>query len=344
VGIFSLVWTPNSAELLYAVTQVNLGVTYAWRVGIAGDRPPERLELLGSRVSDLAMARSRGRLAFGSFRDDSDICRFIPGRPSEPLLGPSSFPDGVSDFSPDGRRIAFESIRSDGEHTEIWLSNADGSNPHQLTHGPGRYQGSPYWSPDGQRVAFDSQADDGHTDIWVIAAAGGAPGRLTKHSMDETGPSFSRDGSWVYFASNRSGAWDIWRVPSSGGSEERVTTMGADSSGARDSLDGKTLYFTRDRGLYARSLTGGAERKLAECVAGQPTFGIAMDGVYYPACRSGQDPSLHLIDTKTGQDRALGTLEKFDDHRIAVSPDGRTILYSKVVSRVSGLMMIENFH
>ena len=61
----------------------------------------------------------------------------------------------IPHLSPDGRRIAFESGRGGGGG-EIWLAAADGSNPTQLTHGPGRWQGSPRWSPDGRRIAFDS--------------------------------------------------------------------------------------------------------------------------------------------------------------------------------------------
>ena len=57
-------------------------------------------------------------------------------------------------YSPDGRRIAFQSGRA-GEASEIWLADADGSNPTRLTRGPGRGQGSPRWSPDGRSIAFD---------------------------------------------------------------------------------------------------------------------------------------------------------------------------------------------
>ena len=49
----------------------------------------------------------------------------------------SSFWDIQPQFSPDGTQLVFTSSRS-GEALDIWLASADGSNPRQLTHGPGR--------------------------------------------------------------------------------------------------------------------------------------------------------------------------------------------------------------
>ena len=54
---------------------------------------------------------------------------------------------------------------------EVWVAGADGSEPAQLTHGPGRWQGSPAWSPDGRHIAFDSQAADGSWHIWTVDIA-----------------------------------------------------------------------------------------------------------------------------------------------------------------------------
>src|SRR6266705_2334587 len=59
-------------------------------------------------------------------------------------------------WSPDGRRIAFQSTR-DG-NWEIYVMNADGSEVHRLTHGEAE-DGEPSWSADGKRIAF---VHDGH--------------------------------------------------------------------------------------------------------------------------------------------------------------------------------------
>ncbi len=338
-SIYSVAWTRDGASIVYTGEQ-GPWLQYAWRVAARGERPPERIDLMGSRVPFLAIAPTRDRLAFTLHRNDYDFYRFVPGRPPEPLSGSSSFFEELSHFSPDGRRIAFDSARS-GERDEVWLSDADGANPQQLTHGPGRWQGSPYWSPDGRQIVFDSLGEDGHWHVWSIDVGGGAPRRVTQGPADENVPSFSRDGRWVYFSSDRGGVREIWRVPAGGGAEERVT-KGGDAFKSRESLDGQTLFFTGDRGLVALSLATATERQLAKCVQWR-AFDVAADGVYYVACADNADSALHRIDPHTGQDRVLGTLEKHSGHPIAVSPDGRVILYSKLVSEGADLMLIENF-
>ena len=56
-------------------------------------------------------------------------------------------------------------------------------------------------------------------------------------------PSWSGDGRFIYYGSNRTGRYQIWRVPVAGGPEEQVTR----ESGFLpfESLDGRTLYYKR---------------------------------------------------------------------------------------------------
>jgi Tol biopolymer transport system component len=340
LSISHLTWTRDGSGIVFAGTPGTFTL-YLYRVDAGGERPLERVELAGPGATAPATARSRDRLALARSRFDEDIYRFEPGRPPQAVIA-SSFAEGFPQFSPDGRRIAFESGQS-GEREEIWVAAADGSNPQQVTRGPGLWQGTPRWSPDGQRIAFDSLGEDGHWDIWTMDTDGGSLRRITQDAGNENQPTWSRDGRWIYFGSDRAGIWDVWRIPTAGGSEERVTHGGGFNP--LESTDAKTLFFQRRSGsVFALPLTGGPERKLLDCVA-STGFAISPGSLYHIGCE--QTPSgwpLLVLDLATGRDRFLGSLEKCDPmYGLAVSPDGKTILYERVVSDGSDLMMIEHF-
>lgn len=59
----------------------------------------------------------------------------------------------VGSVSPDGKQLAF--LRGDKfDHTEIWLTSTDGSEPRMAVSVPGFVIGPPAWSPDSQRFAY----------------------------------------------------------------------------------------------------------------------------------------------------------------------------------------------
>ena len=100
----------------------------------------------------------------------------------------------------------------------MWTCDADGSNCLQLTSFGGPQCGTPRWSPDGRWLALDARVE-GSSEIYVMAADGGTPRRVTTPSKGVSNyiPSWSRDGHWIYFTSNRSGRHEIWKVPVAGG-------------------------------------------------------------------------------------------------------------------------------
>jgi Tol biopolymer transport system component len=336
-----LAWALDGKSIVYSAGRpVRL-----WRVGIAGDQAPEVIEVAGYRVWQPTVAASRGRLAFTRGLGDQDVYRFEQGRPPEAVAS-STFADVNPQFSPDGRQFAFESMVS-GEGVRIWLAAADGSNPTQLTRGPEPWQSSPRWSPDGRRIAFDSLAEDGHWNIWTIDVDGGALRPLTSDPADENMPSWSHDGRFVYFSSNRTGSFSVWRIPAAGGPEERLTETGGP---AFEGIDGRTLFFTRDfvkpSPLLSVSLGGGPERTVVDCVWG---FAVGAAGIYHVDCPPGSpgpdrfpDVPVYLRDLSTGRDRLLGTLENWLPG-FTVSPDGKTLLYTRLVHEGNDLMLIENF-
>jgi Tol biopolymer transport system component len=137
--ISGLAWTRDAQSLVFSA-QYGLGA-YLWRVRAEGDSPEERIELAGQGAYFPVTVAANDRLAFARSLWNNDIYRFVAGRPAKAVLA-SSYHDHDPSISPDGRRIAFQSGRS-GDAAEIWLAGADGSNPVQLTRGPGYKQGSP---------------------------------------------------------------------------------------------------------------------------------------------------------------------------------------------------------
>jgi Tol biopolymer transport system component len=72
-------------------------------------------------------------------------------------------------------------------------------------------------------------------------------------------PSWSHDGQWIYFSSDRSGSWQIWKQPVAGGDAIQVTRNGGFI--AFETADGTALYFTKPEqtGFWRIPVTGGDE-------------------------------------------------------------------------------------
>lgn len=112
-------------------------------------------------------------------------------------LSITSVADSYPALSPNGRTLIFESNRSG--RGALWASNADGSNPRPLFD-PG--QGDPtgaVWAPDGKRIAFVMRPPEGGAAVYVMAADGTAPHRVTMQPGDWAHPHWSADGKRLFF-------------------------------------------------------------------------------------------------------------------------------------------------
>ena len=97
--------------------------------------------------------------------------------------------DESPSWSPDGKRIAFTSMRNGGNR-EIYVMDADGGNQRNLTNHPDN-DWHPVWSPNGKRIAFVSnRTRDLNRDIYVMNADGSNPQNLTNHPNDDEDPAW----------------------------------------------------------------------------------------------------------------------------------------------------------
>ena len=256
-----------------------------------------------------------------------------PGTPFQ--LIPSTRNDVNPAYSPDGKKIAFNSDRSG--HSEIWVCNSDGSNAVQLTSIGEGYAYAPKWSPDGRSIAFVAIVG-GNEDIYVVSANGGTHRRLTTDPAGDMFPFWSRDGQSIYFKSNRSGTGEVWKIPAAGGDAIQITRNGGDKP--LESPDGKYLYYVKgDRypeqcSAWKMPAGGGEETRVLDSVHCDGFWEVGEQGIYYFAKPDEKGRSeIRLHEFASGKTRKILTFDLRAAYAtLAASPDGLTILYSPVRS------------
>lgn len=340
--IGSIEWMPDGRSLVFDELGVGALTSRLWRVLASGEDKPRMLTFAGPDPRSVAVSRSGGRMAYTIIHADRDLWRMDRGVCTRSPLS-STRNEAGPQFSPDGRRVTFVSWRSGTQ--AVWVADADGSNAIQLTFS--RPAGTPRWSPDGKRIAYDTQGEDGLWDIEIIDSSGGNPFPLVHRKSDDKAPSFSRDGKWVYFASNASGSDEIFRVPVTGGEPVRVTDNGGFV--AFESMDGRSIYYTKTPAgcapLYVRSLKGGPEREVASsvCLRG---FTVTKQGIYYVTGNlDDRRYSIILLDPRRLTSVSVGEIEGRLDlsQGLAVSPDGKTVLFAASAQAGADLMLVENY-
>jgi eukaryotic-like serine/threonine-protein kinase len=363
-GLFSgLTWTPGDKEVIFS-NQVGNN-NFLWRIKASGGTPERVTEVGAANASEPVITRQGNRLAYRQVSSNVNIWQIrLPtskGRASAPpvkLISSTRSQDGQQ-YSPDGKKIVFVSDRSGS--SQIWICDSDGSNPVQITSTDAPNNGTPRWSPDGRSIVFDSIADN--VGVYLVPADGGTPRPLVVDSHLNAAASFSRDGRWVYFVSDRSGEYQVWKVSSDGGQPVQVTFHGGWHP--MESADGKFLYYLKTSvptdpsntaaSLWRMPVVGGEEHMVIPekiylhwAVGPQGIFFIDQ-GCQTSACPTSATkpgPSVRFFDIATGRTAKLATLEKQPsccNQSLTVSPDGRSILYGQEDSVTTDIMLVENF-
>ena len=124
--------------------------------------------------------------------------------------------NGVS-WTPDGKIVYASNVSGT---RKIWMMDANGQNPRQISHGPGEDL-HPSVSLDGQHIVYDSDRA-GTRNIWLMAMDQGTPRRITYGDREED-PRISPDGRWVVYTSIQSGKVALWKTPINGGEQAQLT-------------------------------------------------------------------------------------------------------------------------
>jgi Tol biopolymer transport system component/DNA-binding winged helix-turn-helix (wHTH) protein len=333
-----------------------LGFRTLRMIAIDPAHPERRVESVPLPAGEhaTALATARDRLVYARSERDTNIWRLpLPGSGSDAGVAPSPSPlltstldDHNPDFSADGTRVTFTSTRSGTE--EIWVANADGSGATQMTSMGGANTSNSRWSPDGRTILFNSRRT-GSSDLYVLDVATRGVTRLTEDPTDEYEPRWSRDGKWIYFVSTRSGRPETWKIPygsgpSSASASAAVQVTRQGGTAAFESVDGRWVYYgkpTQPMSIWRVPVGGGEETKVLDFLSYNFNFAVTARGIYLLALRGGR-PSIEFFDFATRKTTLLYTLDRPFWFGFAVAPDERSLLFSKVDSRSSDLMVVEN--
>lgn len=233
--------------------------------------------------------------------------------------------------SPDGKKLVFSAGRANGG--EIWVSNIDGSSPKMLTNL--NSVGTPRWSPDSRWIAFDSDGRYAHSRIYVVSADGGPVRAVVQNAASNCVPSWSRDGKYIYFASNQGLTWEgdqIWKVPFSGGEPVQITHHGGFS--AFESADGQTLYYAKTRyqnpEIWQVPVNGGPETRVPLLHPSTwASWAVTKKGILLLSEYNSSGSQLEYFDFATRSIHALATLERAS-FWLAASADGSSVWYSEL--------------
>lgn len=242
-------------------------------------------------------------------------------------------------WSPDGKKIAFLSTRTgDGE---IWIMNADGSNPRNLTNDPTRWDLEPEWSPDGKRVVYVSRkisrgpgGEEGSAEIFVIDVDGTNRAQLTHNDYTYAYPVFSPNGKVIVFH-NEKGRVAIgkgWRP------QQGETTIYANEIYVMDSSGNNVVQLTDTGDRVNRGVSWSRDGTKLVYTSSK---GSGTSGIYVMDVGNLQNMDLKALKDKSAKElremKELGCLaitqitpDSYGDTNPSFSPDGKRIVFQSI--------------
>jgi dipeptidyl aminopeptidase/acylaminoacyl peptidase len=293
---------------IYLVSVAEAGVPKLWVKGNSPAWSPDDKNIVFSRAGDLftvgigssqakqvtkdfkdvrnAVFSPDGKwLAFYSTRSGSQDIWLVPADGSVEPHQLTKEANAQDDFrygpswSPDSKRIAFVSDKSNYWHDDVWVVDVGTGESRQLSHSF-MANSTPAWSPDGKKIAVQGVSKDlfwylDMEDIYVLASDTGVERKLDMqvYATDwiMSLPIFwSGDGNFIYFMYQERGDFDLWSVPEKGGVATRVTNMGGSFgwSGSYDASKGAGAFVfvrstpTAGPDVYYVNSLGGQVRRL----------------------------------------------------------------------------------
>jgi tricorn protease len=223
---------------------------------------------------------------------------------------------------------------------ELWSVPRSGGEAHVLASGMDLLA-DPIFSPDGSRVAFSGTYDK-NTDVYVVAASGGQPRRLTYHPDPDIAVGWTPDGGSVLFRSHRYSFSDpnqLFTVPATGGFPSELPLPAAEMGSY--SSDGSHIAYVpgfqwepfwkdykggQHTQIWVARLADSSTVRIPNLDSNESDPMWVGGKIYFLSDRDGPQ-TLYAYDTATGQVKRLIDNTGFDITSASAGPGG--IVYSQ---------------
>jgi Tol biopolymer transport system component len=333
-----IAWSTDNTRIVFANDAGDGGAL--WQADLEGNviRLP-----FGEEASTPAVSSS-GRLAYARGSERLEIWRIdldskTPAA-AKPLIA-STRRQMNAQISPDGTRIAFQSDRSGS--SEIWIANADGSNPVRISSFGAPLSGAPNWCSDGKRLAFDSRATR-RSALYVANVDERVVREIPTSAENLALPVWSADCKSLLASDGNN---RLFIVPAMGGNAERFTSQPsyyASASGDDVIFNVKSASGVQ---LWRKKIGGDAEEPLP----GMPSLAytdawIATARRVYFTTRVNDATTVRSYDLADGHIQDVVTLPHppapLGGLGMSISPDGKWLLYTRTTEAQADIMLVKN--
>ncbi len=338
------VWLPDHSGLVFSASEPGSNSEQLWLLPYpAGEA--RRITNDPNSYRSVSLSANSGMIIASQYENTSSLWVAPEGKAelARRITSNDKDYDGIDGLAwTSGGRIVFTSYRS--ENPDLWITDADGSNLRQLTHGEGS-NSDPTVSRDGRTIVFTSSRS-GTQSIWKMDIDGGNPVQLTRNSF-EFFPKITPDGKDVVYDRRMGG---VFKVSLTGG--EPIQLIPDPGYQPSVSPDGKLLAVTKRRldppGNYLDilPLAGGPSiRQFNIPVLAMPGTPLSWTpdskGVIFLDSRDGVG-NLWLQPLAGGKPKQVTNFSSDRIYSFDWSPDGKQLVVARGNSS-SDIVMISNF-